>query len=209
MAYTIAPLADPELRFEVKDLVGAVIGSPAPQLIRDEYHVFWVYYVDTALAGEMEALCREEGIRRLDDEWYRLGLSEEGWEEQAEALADFFEDCNDRRPYNCGGPMSSWLTLEVGSEEGNRWGGGFYDRDGGTYGLDLEGILEELGRDPEAEPAPDWELPPMEVHYGDKVIIDGDEVIVVNNYEEPEEKTVPFEGTVEGDGWSLGTAKLE
>lgn len=49
----------------------------------------------------------------------------------------------------------------------------------------------------------------MEVHYGDKVIIDGDEVIVVNNYEEPEEKTVPFEGTVEGDGWSLGTAKLE
>lgn len=206
--YTVAPMEDTDLMFEVQDLVGTETGSPVPQIIHDEYHVFWVYYIDTVLAGELEALCEEEGIRQLDDDWYRMELSEEDWEEQAEALADFFVSCTDRHPYDCGRPMSSWITLRVGGEDGNRWGGGFYYSDDGRYGLELEDILEKLGEDPETpETAP--EFPELEVHYGDQIILDGDEVIVVNRYEEPEEKTVPFEGAIEGEGWSLGTVGLE
>lgn len=210
VVYTMAPLEDTDLMFEVQDLVGTALGSPIPELFPDEFHVFAVYYVDMVLNRELEALCREEDIRRLDDTWYRLELSEEGWEEQAEALADFFESCNGRHPYDCGAPMNSWLTLTVGSEDGNRWGGGFYDRDEGRYRLELEEVIQELGR--EAEPVPEQvqkpEGPPMEYHYGDQIILDGDEVIVVNRAQEPEEKTVPFEGTIEDEERYRGTAVL-
>ena len=211
VVYTVAPLEDTDLTFEVQDLVGTALGSPVPELFSDEFHAFFVYYVDTVLDRELEALCREEDIRRLDNTWYRLELSEEGWGEQAEALAGFFESCNERHPCDCDAPMNSWLSLRVGGEDGNRWGGGFYDRDEGRYGLELEEVLRELGR--EAEPVPEQarepEAPPMEVHYGDQIILDGGEVVVVNRVQEPEEKSVPFEGTIEEEERYQGTAELQ
>ena len=88
--YTMAPVENTDLTFETWDLVGVSTGSPVPEIVRDEYHVFWVYYVDEVLAGELEALCGAEGIQRVEeDSWLDLELSEEGWEEQLEALADF------------------------------------------------------------------------------------------------------------------------
>lgn len=210
--YTLAPVENTDLTFEAWDLVGVSTGSPIPEIVRDEYHVFWVYYVDEVLAGELEALCGAEGIRRAEeDSWLDLELSEEGWEDQLEALADFLETCNGRHPYDCSLPMRSLLCLRVGPEGGNRWSGWIYDVDAEAYGLERERFLQNLGKDPDGElppPVPE-DLPPMEVHYGDRIILDGDEVIVVNRAEEPEEKTVPFDGRVEEEERFRGSAALE
>ena len=146
-----------------------------------------------------------------EDSWLDLELSEEGWEEQLEALADFLETCNGRRPYDCALPMRRLLRLRVGPEGGNRWSGWIYDVDAEAYGLERERFLQNLGKDPDEEPPPPVPeaLPPMEVHYGDQIILDGDEVIVVNRAEEPEEKTVPFDGRVEGEERFRGSAALD
>lgn len=210
--YTMAPVENTDLTFETWDLVGVSTGSPVPEIVRDEYHVFWVYYVDEVLAGELEALCGAEGIQRVEeDSWLDLELSEEGWEEQLEALADFLETCNGRHPYDCALPMRRLLCLRVGPEGGNRWSGWIYDVDAEAYGLERERFLQNLGKDPDEEPPPPVPeaLPPMEVHYGDQIILDGDEVIVVNRAEEPEEKTVPFDGRVEGEERFRGSAALD
>ena len=164
------------------------------------------------LAGELEALCGAEGIRRAEeDSWLDLELSEGGWEDQLEALADFLETCNGRHPYDCSLPMRRLLCLRVGPEGGNRWSGWIYDVDAEAYGLERERFLQNLGKDPDEEPPPPVpeDLPPMEVHYGDRIILDGDEVIVVNRAEEPEEKSVPFDGRVEEEERFRGSAALE
>lgn len=142
--YTISPAEDPELTFEVWDFIRQtefVLGGPASQ----RYHSLGVFYVDAALAQDMGELCRERGIEDLDGDSTNLKLSAESWEEQLEALDEFFEGCNDRSPYKQAGPyVVPFLTLRFDTGRGTVARCDAMYRSDGVYGLNKKAIRRLL-----------------------------------------------------------------
>lgn len=142
--YTLSPAEDPELTFEAWDFIRVTefnLGGPAAR----RYHSLGVFYVDAALARDMERLCRELGIENLGGNGTNLKLSAERWEEQLEALDDFFEGCNDRSPYKQAGPyVVASLTLRLDTGRGTVARCDAMYRSDGVYGLNEKGIQRVL-----------------------------------------------------------------